>query len=91
MLGVPSDVLAHIHLAEDNSNNSKEDEPKIDNIVTEQLGDSLVLEEERQKGVVKGIVYKSYWRSVGTCLSPLVLLTLFFMQGNFLPYSFIIY
>ena len=39
-------------------------------------------EEEKETGVVKLAVYKEYWRAVGMCLSPLVLVSLFLMQGT---------
>ena len=41
----------------------------------------LVKEEEKDTGVVKFFVYKIYWKSVGSCLAPLVLLSLLLMQG----------
>lgn len=52
-----------------------------ENMKIEERGDNLMQEEERQTGTVKAHVYKTYWRAVGTCLSTLVLVTLFFMQG----------
>ena len=42
----------------------------------------LVKEEEREEGVVKFSVYKMYWQSVGVILAPLILLSLFLMQGK---------
>lgn len=42
----------------------------------------LVQEEEKHTGVVKLEVYKAYWFAVGACLSPLVLFSLFLMQGG---------
>ena len=41
----------------------------------------LVEEEEKDTGVVKLHVYNAYWKAVGSCLSPLVLLALLLMQG----------
>lgn len=41
----------------------------------------MVQEEEQEQGVVRLLVYKSYWFAVGTCLAPLVLIALFLMQG----------
>ena len=38
-------------------------------------------EEEKEEGVVKFSVYWVYWMSVGMILAPLVLLSLFLMQG----------
>ena len=48
----------------------------------ETVESSLVEEEEKETGVVKLEVYKSYWRAVGGCLAPSVLLALFLMQGE---------
>ena len=42
---------------------------------------SLVKEEEKDVGVVAFSVYRSYWYAVGTFLAPLILLSLFLMQG----------
>ena len=42
---------------------------------------SLVKEEEKDVGVVAFGVYRSYWYAVGTFLAPLILLSLFLMQG----------
>lgn len=39
-------------------------------------------EEEKEKGVVRLAVYSAYWRAVGSCLSPLVLLSLLLMQAS---------
>lgn len=44
--------------------------------------DSLVKEEERNTGVVKFSVYKSYWKAVGHCLASFIFLALFLMQGT---------
>jgi hypothetical protein len=45
------------------------------------IDDALVQEEEKETGVVKGHVYWTYWLAVGRCLAPLVLLSIFLMQG----------
>ena len=42
----------------------------------------LVKEEEKEVGVVAFSVYRSYWFAVGSLLSPLILLSLFLMQGK---------
>lgn len=42
---------------------------------------SLVEEEEKETGVVKLGIYKAYWKAVGACLAPSVLIALFLMQG----------
>jgi len=41
----------------------------------------LVKEEEKDVGVVAFSVYQSYWFAVGSFLAPLILLSLFLMQG----------
>jgi len=43
---------------------------------------SLVEEEGKETGSVKLGVYQTYWRAVGACLAPAVLLSLFLMQGE---------
>ena len=45
-------------------------------------GARLMEEEEKAEGVVKLSVYRAYWRAVGVCLAPTVLLSLFLMQGK---------
>ena len=45
----------------------------------------LTQEEEKEAGVVRMHVYKSYWRAVGSCLAPIVLLALALMQGERYP------
>ena len=42
----------------------------------------LVKEEEKEEGVVKLDVYKSYWISVGYILAPMIFISLFLMQGE---------
>ena len=41
----------------------------------------LVKEEEKEVGVVAFSVYRSYWVAVGVLLTPVILLSLFLMQG----------
>ena len=43
---------------------------------------ALVKEEEKEVGVVALSVYKSYWLAVGFVLTPMILLSLFLMQGK---------
>ncbi|XP_005104371.1 multidrug resistance-associated protein 7 isoform X2 [Aplysia californica] len=85
--GVPSDVLPHVQMLESNRpgqrHKDKEDEEEKAAAKREEAKEeNLVKEEGREKGVVKAAVYKSYWLAVGTCLSPSVLLALFFMQAS---------
>ena len=49
---------------------------------------ALVAEEEREEGVVKLQVYKAYWRAVGHCLAPAVLIAIACMQGAWALCSF---
>ena len=55
-----------------------------DNIDGVEKSDSgvLVKEEEREEGVVKFSVYQMYWKSVGMVLAPMILFSLFLMQGK---------
>ena len=41
----------------------------------------LVKEEEKEVGVVALSVYRSYWFAVGSLLTPIILFSLFLMQG----------
>ncbi|CAG5133932.1 unnamed protein product [Candidula unifasciata] len=79
--GLPRDVLPNIHLEDDHheERNAKDSE-ECD--ATEEAEDKLIQEEERQTGSVKADVYKNYWKNVGVCLSPMVLMTMFFMQAS---------
>ena len=88
--GTPAEILSsedmlEIHQTTSERRGSKTSE--MDEIAGESpilTGDgSLVAEEEKDTGVVKGHVYKSYWTAVGSCLSSLVLLALFLMQGKY--------
>lgn len=48
----------------------------------EAMDEGLVKEEEKEKGVVKLHVYKSYWFAIGSCLATSILLSLLLMQGE---------
>lgn len=48
----------------------------------ENRDEGLVKEEEKEVGVVKLHVYKSYWLAIGHCLATSILLSLFLMQGE---------
>ncbi|XP_015763601.1 PREDICTED: multidrug resistance-associated protein 7-like [Acropora digitifera] len=48
----------------------------------ETMDEGLVKEEEKEKGVVKLHVYKSYWFAIGSCLATSILLSLLLMQGE---------
>ena len=60
----------------------KQEEDGVVPLETSAGGADLVEEEEQDAGVVKGHVYATYWKAVGKCLSPMVLLSLLLMQGK---------
>lgn len=62
-------------LTEDKTENSED-------INGEDKDEGLVKEEEKEVGVVKLHVYKSYWLAIGNCLATSILLSLFLMQGE---------
>ncbi|CAL1534987.1 unnamed protein product [Lymnaea stagnalis] len=66
----------------DEQNKSSESVTSGQESSQDEKGNNLVQEEDQEKGAVKGFVYKTYWRAVGSCLSPLVLVTLFLMQAS---------
>ena len=84
-LGPPAEILNRTDLESVLSKSSAcNDDSKDTEMFSEEMeGGQLVQEEEKDEGVVKLDVYKSYWLAVGLCLSPLVLFSLFLMQGNF--------
>ena len=57
----------------ESENGSVKEPPATDNV--------LVKEEEKEVGVVAFSVYRSYWVAVGMLLTPIILLSLFLMQG----------
>ena len=81
--GLPSEVLTtnvELRVPDDSEQESvSEEDMSSPGAITES---SLVEEEEKETGVVKLEVYKSYWRAVGGCLAPSVLIALFLMQGK---------
>ena len=81
--GLPSEVLTtnvELRVPDDSEQESvSEEDMSSPGAITES---SLVEEEEKETGVVKLEVYKSYWRAVGGCLAPSVLIALFLMQGT---------
>ena len=81
-LGPPAEILNRVDLESVLTRNQVNHDNKEDDGMTRE-GESgqLVQEEEKDTGVLKLDVYKAYWVSVGTCLSPLVLFSLLLMQG----------
>jgi len=66
----------------------KHNEDKNENsedLLGETKDEGLVKEEEKEVGVVKLHVYKSYWLAIGHCLATSILLSLFLMQGETSP------
>ena len=85
--GTPEDILSNIeslkHLNEsDQEQLQTEDDIEDQESIDKQKEGELVGEEEKETGVVKLSVYKSYWKAVGNCLAPMVLLSLLLMQGE---------
>lgn len=96
--GLPSEVLSDQALtsllqeAEEPGEDSNQESAGEDSIPAADMaksistgqagGGSLVQEEEKDRGVVKLQVYRTYWVAVGRCLAPAVLLALFLMQGT---------
>lgn len=66
----------------------KHSEDKTENsekINGENTDEGLVKEEEKEVGVVKLHVYRSYWLAIGHCLATSILLSLLLMQGEISP------
>ncbi|XP_033736231.1 multidrug resistance-associated protein 7-like isoform X2 [Pecten maximus] len=82
-IGPPSEVLVDTKFADNQVSDEEwtDGRPETDQSSEGQDG-TLVGEEEKETGVVKLSVYKSYWRAVGNCLAPSVLLALLFMQAS---------
>ncbi|XP_052106560.1 ATP-binding cassette sub-family C member 10-like isoform X1 [Mytilus californianus] len=78
-IGTPSEVLGTVEL-QDEEESTKTGNQDVEETEVEDSG--LVQEEEQEQGVVRLLVYKSYWFAVGTCLAPLVLIALFLMQAS---------
>lgn len=83
-LGLPTEVLGSLDQSGLTNSGLPEDSTKgscdTDLPVGTESG-CLVEEEEKETGVVKFGVYRVYWKSVGACLAPSVLVALFLMQG----------
>lgn len=81
--GLPSEILDSVELTsfvdkEESDSHSHDQESPIAT-----GAGTLVEEEEKETGVVKLGIYKAYWKAVGSCLAPSVLLALFLMQGKY--------
>ena len=89
--GIPADILGADDLdTTANANNSADDtaENKVEYVTADQEqytgSSSLMQEEEKDTGVVKLHVYKSYWIAVGRILAPMILVSLLLMQGIYI-------
>ena len=83
-VGLPSEILSHVelHVPEEREGEPSTPESGDPSSPGATVEGCLVEEEEKETGVVKLGVYKSYWRAVGACLAPSVLVALFLMQGE---------
>ena len=88
--GPPNEILEREQVAKNISANPSEvsEKPSSKNsansiaMIEEEVKDEgLVREEEKEVGVVKLHVYKSYWLAIGRCLATSILLSLMLMQG----------
>ncbi len=81
---MPSEILPKVDLDAvlSGEGEKEKEEEEEEELKEEEDGGELVQEEEKDTGVVKLDVYKSYWLAVGNCLSPLVLFSLLLMKGN---------
>ncbi|GFN76447.1 multidrug resistance-associated protein 7-like [Plakobranchus ocellatus] len=86
--GPPEEIITNVHLMEATRQETRQKDVKEggrtgnEEDEEEELVDDLTQEEDRQTGVIKTDVYKAYWLAVGACLTPWVLVSLFFMQAS---------
>ena len=87
LLAGSPDAVLESHILQEYSSSSQEsgDGEKEEEVVDDGQG-RLTEEEEKEAGVVRMHVYKSYWVAVGSCLAPMVLLALALMQGAIYTY-----
>lgn len=79
--GPPTEILHTIDLDKMEKNQENNNQKESEMCMEGEEG-KLVEKEEKETGVVKLTVYSAYWKAVGICLSPIILLVLFLMQGN---------
>ena len=79
--GPPSEILPTVQLGAEAEGKERAEEDGEEEVAGEETDGGIMEQEEKEKGVVKLAVYSAYWKAVGSCLSPLVLLSLFLMQG----------
>ncbi|KAL4237303.1 Multidrug resistance-associated protein 7 [Mactra antiquata] len=85
--GLPSEILdSHIlksvNYTNDDDDGNTEHSSDKDILDLDTDAGKLVEEEEKEVGTVKLGIYQLYWRAVGKCLAPSVLLSLFLMQAS---------
>ena len=81
--GLPSEILNNVELHVPDGSEQEPSPQESCDLTSGATGEgSLVKEEEKATGVVKLEIHKSYWRAVGACLAPSVLVALFLMQGR---------
>jgi hypothetical protein len=82
---LPAEILPTVHLETNKKAVGQQTGEGGDSAVDPATSDSgqgtTMEQEEKEKGVVKLAIYSIYWRAVGVCLSPLILLSLLLMQG----------
>ena len=79
--GPPSEILPTVHLGPEAERKERAEEEGEEETTEAETDGGIMEQEEKERGVVKLAVYSAYWKAVGSCLSPLILLSLFFMQG----------
>lgn len=75
-------------LPDERENQSADKTENLEEIKGENKDEGLVKEEEKEVGVVKLHVYKSYWLAIGHCLATSILLSLFLMQGKKIHFQY---
>ncbi|XP_013401317.1 multidrug resistance-associated protein 7 [Lingula anatina] len=82
-IGHPVDILDQLDLElVQEEVQDKESAGDQSSSVCSTVDGALVQEEEKDTGIVKFHVYQAYWKAVGHCLAPLILISLFLMQGS---------
>ncbi|XP_076441602.1 ATP-binding cassette sub-family C member 10-like [Babylonia areolata] len=81
-IGPPEEILHTLPQSPEGGRRGKPEEEEEEELTTGEGEGGMMEQEEKEKGVVKLAVYSAYWKAVGPCLSPLVLLSLFLMQAS---------
>lgn len=75
-------IKTNTHSTDAGENKSAVKTENLEDAKEDNADEGLVKEEEKEVGVVKLHVYKSYWLAIGHCLATSILLSLFLMQGK---------